>query len=67
MSLCCLLAPAKYLKKKLGDRKEVSSFTLDEISEDMRLSPSLVRYQAENNGYHIAEAAGRQAGPRPPL
>ena len=52
-----LLAPAKYLKKRLGDRTEVSAFTLDKISEEMGIASTVVHYQAKNNGYYIAEAA----------
>jgi hypothetical protein len=52
-----LLAPAKYLKKRLGDRTDVSPFTLDKISEEMGIAPTVVLYQAKNHGYYIAEAA----------
>jgi hypothetical protein len=52
-----LLAPARYLRKRLGDRTEVSPFTLDKISEEMGVAPSVVRHQAVNHGYYIAEAA----------
>jgi hypothetical protein len=52
-----LLAPSKYLKKRLGSRGEVSSFALDKISEEMGIASTVVRYQAINNGYLIAEAA----------
>jgi hypothetical protein len=52
-----LLAPAKYLRKRLGDRTEVSPFTLDKISEEMGISPTVVRHQATNHGYYISEAA----------
>jgi hypothetical protein len=52
-----LLAPAKYLKKRLGDRSEVSSFALDKISEEMGIASTVVRYQAKNHGYYVAEAA----------
>ena len=52
-----LLAPAKFLRKKLGDRGEVSPFALDRLSEEMGISPNVVYYRAQNNGYHIAEAA----------
>jgi hypothetical protein len=52
-----LLAPAKFLKKRLGERSEVSPFTLDRISEEMGIAPTVVHYQAENHGYYIADAA----------
>jgi Zn-dependent peptidase ImmA (M78 family) len=52
-----LLAPVKYLKKRLGDRSEVSPFTLDKISEEMGIASAVVYYQAKNHGYYIAEAA----------
>jgi hypothetical protein len=52
-----LLAPAKYLKKRLGDRTDVSPFTLDRISEEMGIAPTVVHYQAKNHGYYIDEAA----------
>jgi hypothetical protein len=52
-----LLAPAKYLKKRLGDRTDVSPFTLDRISEEMGIAPTVVHYQAKNHGYYIGEAA----------
>jgi hypothetical protein len=52
-----LLVPAKYLRKRLGNRTEVSPFTLDKISEEMGLAATVVHYQATNHGYYIAEAA----------
>jgi hypothetical protein len=52
-----LLAPAKYLKKRLGNRTDVSPFTLDKISEEMGIAPTVVRHQATNHGYYISEAA----------
>jgi hypothetical protein len=52
-----LLAPAKYLKKRLGERLEVSPFTLDKISEEMGIAPTILHYQAKNHGYYVAEAA----------
>jgi len=52
-----LLAPAKYLKKRLGKRSEVSPFTLDKISEEIGIASTIVRYQAKNHGYYVAEAA----------
>ena len=52
-----LLAPAKFLKKRLGERSEVSPFTLDKISEEMGIASTVVHYQAKNHGYYIAEAA----------
>jgi hypothetical protein len=45
------------LKKRLGERSEVSPFTLDRISEEMGIAPTIVHYQAKNHGYYIAEAA----------
>jgi hypothetical protein len=52
-----LLAPAKFLRKKLGERGEVSPFALDDLAEEMGIAPSVVYYQAKNNGYYIADAA----------
>jgi hypothetical protein len=52
-----LLAPAKFLKKRLGDRLEVSPFTLDKISEEIGVAPTIVHHQATNHGYYVAEAA----------
>jgi hypothetical protein len=52
-----LLVPEKYLNKRLGKRDDISSFDLDRISEEMAVAPSVVRYQARNHGYFIAEAA----------
>jgi hypothetical protein len=53
-----LLAPAKYLSKRLGDRSSgVSPFTLDKLSEEMGIASAVVHYQARNHGYYIAEAA----------
>jgi hypothetical protein len=52
-----LLAPAKFLKKRLGKRSEISPFTLDRISEEIGVAPTVVHYQAKNHGYYIAEAA----------
>lgn len=52
-----LLAPAKFLRKRLGDRAEVSPFTLDKISEEIGVASTVVRHQATNHGYYVAEAA----------
>ena len=52
-----LLAPAKFLKKRLGGRSEVSPFALDKISEEIGIAPTVVHYQARNHGYYVAEAA----------
>jgi hypothetical protein len=52
-----LLAPARYLEKRLGERSEVSAFTLDKLSEEMGIAPTIVHYQARNHGYYVAEAA----------
>ncbi len=52
-----LLAPAKFLKKRLGERGEVSPFTLDKISDEIGIAPNVVHYQAKNHGYFIADAA----------
>jgi Zn-dependent peptidase ImmA (M78 family) len=52
-----LLAPAKFLKQRLGKRGDVSPFVLDKLSDEMGISPTVVRYQARNNGYFISEAA----------
>ncbi len=52
-----LLAPAKFLRRILGDRSEVSPFTLDRISEEIGVAPTVVHHQAANHGYYVAEAA----------
>jgi hypothetical protein len=52
-----LLAPVKFLRKRLGERGEVSSFTLDKVSEEIGVASSVVRYQVQNDGFFIAEAA----------
>lgn len=52
-----LLAPAKFLRKRLGERGEVSPFTLDKISDEIGVAPNVVHYQARNHGYFVAEAA----------
>jgi hypothetical protein len=52
-----LLAPAAYLKKRLGKEKDVSPFTLDKVSSDIGVASTIVRLQAQNNGYRILEAA----------
>lgn len=52
-----LLAPAKFLKKRLGDRSEISPFTLDRISAEIGVAPTIVLHQAVNHGYYVAEAA----------
>jgi len=52
-----LLAPAGYLKKRLGREKDVSPFVLDKVSSDIGVASTIVRWQAQNNGYRILEAA----------
>lgn len=52
-----LLVPRKYLRKRLGERGEVSPFTLDKVSDEMGVASTVVHYQAKNHGYFIAEAA----------
>jgi hypothetical protein len=52
-----LLAPSKFLKKLLGDRTDVSPFTLDKIAGGIGIAPTVVHYQARNHGYNIAEVA----------
>src|SRR5258708_1743972 len=52
-----LLAPAGYLKKRLGRDRDVSPFTLDKISSEIGVASTIVRLQAQNNGYQILEAA----------
>lgn len=52
-----MLAPADYLIKRLGREKDVSSFTLDKISTDIGVASTIVRFQAQNNGYRILDAA----------
>jgi hypothetical protein len=52
-----LLAPASYLKKRLGKERDVSPFTLDKVSTEIGVASTIVRLQAQNNGYQILEAA----------
>jgi hypothetical protein len=52
-----LLAPAVFIKKKLGRDREVSSFSLDSISSEIGVASSIVRLQAQNNGYKIWDEA----------
>jgi hypothetical protein len=52
-----ILAPANYLKKRLGKRSDVSPFELDQIAEEIGVASTVVRFQAQNNGYHFSEAA----------
>jgi len=52
-----LLAPAEYLKKRLGRELDVSPFTLDKLSSDIGVASTIVRLQAQNKGYRILEAA----------
>jgi hypothetical protein len=52
-----LLAPAGYLKKRLGKERDVSPFRLDKISNDIGVASTIVRWQAQNNGYRILDAA----------
>jgi hypothetical protein len=51
-----LLAPVKYLEKRLGKEKDVSTFTLDKVSEDIGVASTIVRLQAQNHGYRLLEA-----------
>jgi len=52
-----LLAPAAFLKKRLGRDQDVSPFTLDKVSNEIGVASTIVRLQAQNNGYKILEAA----------
>jgi hypothetical protein len=52
-----LLAPVSYLEKRLGREKDVSTFTLDKISEEIGVASTIVRLQAKNHGYRLLEAA----------
>jgi hypothetical protein len=52
-----LLAPAAFLKKRLGRERDVSPFTLDKVSTEIGVASTIVRLQAKNNGYYILEAA----------
>ncbi|MBN8979436.1 MAG: hypothetical protein J0I08_23505 [Rhizobiales bacterium] len=52
-----LLAPAAFIKKRLGRDREVSSFSLDSISNEIGVASSIVRLQAQNNGYKIWDEA----------
>jgi hypothetical protein len=52
-----LLAPADFLKKRLGREKDVSPFTLDKVSGEIGVASTIVRLQAKNIGYRILEAA----------
>jgi Zn-dependent peptidase ImmA (M78 family) len=52
-----LLAPAKFINKRLGTEQDVSPFTLDKISNEIGVASTIVRLQAQNNGYRILDAA----------
>jgi hypothetical protein len=52
-----LLAPAKYLEKRLGKERDVSTFALDKVSEEIGVASTIVRLQARNHGYRLLEAA----------
>jgi hypothetical protein len=52
-----LLAPAEFLRKRLGKELDVSPFTLDKVSDEIGVASTIVRLQARNNGYRILEAA----------
>jgi hypothetical protein len=52
-----LLAPAAFLRKRLGRDRDVSPFTLDKVSNEIGVASTIVRLQAQNNGYQILEAA----------
>lgn len=52
-----LLAPAEFLRKRLGRELDVSPFTLDKVSDEIGVASTIVRLQARNNGYRILEAA----------
>src|SRR5947209_1752408 len=52
-----LLAPAEFLKKRLGREKDVSPFALDKVSAEIGVASTIVRLQAKNIGYRILEAA----------
>jgi hypothetical protein len=52
-----MLAPAEYLRERLGKEKDVSPFTLDKISNEIGVASTIVRFQAQNNDYRILEAS----------
>jgi hypothetical protein len=52
-----MLAPADYLKKRLGRDRDISPFTLDKVSAEIGVASTIVRFQAQNNNYRILEAA----------
>jgi hypothetical protein len=49
-----LLAPISYIQSRTGGRT-ISTYRIDEIADDLHVSPAVVRYQAQNNRMHVAE------------
>jgi hypothetical protein len=50
-----LLAPISYIQSRTGGRT-ISTYRIDEIAEELHVSPAVVRYQAQNNRMHVAES-----------
>jgi hypothetical protein len=49
-----LLAPISHIQSRTGGRT-ISTYRIDEIAEELHVSPAVVRYQAQNNRMHVAE------------
>jgi hypothetical protein len=49
-----LLAPISYIQSRTGGGS-ISTYRIDEIADELRISPAVVRYQAQNNRMHVAD------------
>jgi hypothetical protein len=49
-----LLAPISYIQSRTGGRT-ISVYRIDEIADELAVSPAVVRYQAQNNRMHVAD------------
>jgi hypothetical protein len=50
-----LLAPIAYIRTRTGGNT-ISSYRVDEIADELEISPAVVRFQAQNNKMFVAEA-----------
>lgn len=50
-----LLAPIGYIRSRAGGHA-LSMYRVDEIADDLKVSPTVVKYQAQNNRIHVYEA-----------
>jgi hypothetical protein len=48
-----MLAPIGYIRKRAGGGHPISSYRIDDIADELNVSPQVVAYQARNNGIGV--------------